>query len=213
MNKQKVKIIILLGLLFSYSSFSYARYVTSDPIGLAGGLNTYGYVGDNPLRWVDPYGLKTAVVINGTTSGNVFGHTAIATTGSGVYSYGNSTKLGSGFADYLKREASKRNTVVVVIDTTPEQEAGINSYLKNSKDNLPPWLFGYIPDPTDTCATRTNAALDKGGLIDPYTFGSSFPTDVLGQAEFWRQILGGTTYSINKGSKTISPELNEFNQK
>ena len=33
------------------------RYVQSDPVGLAEGLNTYTYVFDNPLRCIDFFGL------------------------------------------------------------------------------------------------------------------------------------------------------------
>ncbi|WP_187654601.1 RHS repeat-associated core domain-containing protein, partial [Xenorhabdus sp. PB62.4] len=41
---------------FRYYDCDTSQYLSSDPIGLKGGLNPYGYV-HNPSNWIDPYGL------------------------------------------------------------------------------------------------------------------------------------------------------------
>ena len=41
------------------------RFISSDPIRLDAGLNTYTYVLDSPLVYVDPYGLWFAVPSEG----------------------------------------------------------------------------------------------------------------------------------------------------
>ena len=40
-----------------YYDSSIARFITVDPLGLSGGINYYAYVYNNPVCWVDPFGL------------------------------------------------------------------------------------------------------------------------------------------------------------
>ncbi|MDH4155407.1 MAG: RHS repeat-associated core domain-containing protein [Nitrospira sp.] len=45
-----------------YYESSSGRFLQQDPIGLAGGLNLYGYVGSNPVNAIDPMGLIAPAV-------------------------------------------------------------------------------------------------------------------------------------------------------
>jgi RHS repeat-associated protein len=95
--------------------------------------NRYTYVYNNPLKLVDHNGKwpDIAIIENGPTQGNPIGHTAIAVTGQGVFSFGNNTKLGSSLTDYVKREAPRRDTTITIIKTTPAQDkAAVDAALK-----------------------------------------------------------------------------------
>jgi RHS repeat-associated protein len=59
---------------FRFYGPEIGRWTTRDPLGEAGGMNLYAFVGNNPVNWVDPYGLinwkklhHTSFVINLTS--------------------------------------------------------------------------------------------------------------------------------------------------
>lgn len=49
------------------------RYISADPIGLAGGINLYRYANTNPINWVDRDGMTPAGSVIGGTIGSVIG--------------------------------------------------------------------------------------------------------------------------------------------
>ncbi|OYU17828.1 MAG: hypothetical protein CFE34_13740 [Rhodobacteraceae bacterium PARR1] len=61
------------------------RYIQADPLGLIDGASVYGYVRQNPGRWIDPRGEDAAAlgtaIVRGVT---MFGGTAAATMGAGI---------------------------------------------------------------------------------------------------------------------------------
>lgn len=60
---------------YRYYDPAMGRYVTQDPIGLAGGMNVFCYAKDNPLSEIDPLGLFVPNLI-GAVGGAVFGGAA-----------------------------------------------------------------------------------------------------------------------------------------
>ena len=81
-------------LLVMCSAPASARYIESDPIGLVGGLNTYTYVGANPVSRIDPWGLWQVTITGGLGLGVsiTFGHN------SGQWNGGGYVGLGEGIS-------------------------------------------------------------------------------------------------------------------
>jgi RHS repeat-associated protein len=88
------------GLFYNWNRYydgETGRYVTSDPIGMAGGVNTYSYAFENPLYWTDPKGLSSAVL---TTPKPIIGTPSPATAvlGAGMAGYWAGGKVYSAFS-------------------------------------------------------------------------------------------------------------------
>jgi RHS repeat-associated protein len=68
------------GLYYNWHRFydpETGRYVSADPIGLAGGINLYSYVSGDPINFIDPWGLLEhyGFSLNGQSTSSLSGTT------------------------------------------------------------------------------------------------------------------------------------------
>jgi RHS repeat-associated protein len=124
---------------FRYYNPQTGRYITPDPIGLEGGINLFVHVAGNPLRWIDPWGLRTEVIITG---GTWYGHAALRINNTvysagrydptSVYSYGlkgaNILTVWN-YNDYIRYyQNDGRSSTGYVLSLTPAQEEALRAY-------------------------------------------------------------------------------------
>ncbi|MCW9058759.1 MAG: DUF6531 domain-containing protein [Gammaproteobacteria bacterium] len=114
---------------FRYYEPSTGRYITSDPIGLSGGINTYTYALNNPLFWIDPYGLDLTVSLNPNAAAG-FGHIGLGvntpnTVGQRPQPGASSIQMGLGLNVPGQISPDPAAPSNITIPTTPEQDRNV----------------------------------------------------------------------------------------
>jgi RHS repeat-associated protein len=169
-----------------YYDPSIGRFISRDPIGFEGGINLYAYVQNNPVNWIDPWGLYTEITFwqpVGHTSSS-FGHISSNVNGWN-YSWGPNgwDRTYPNAADYIARQSGFRSGAGVILNLTPDQERRLQQCYNKPRGDYST-LSNNCGDPHKDCLkevlgfTITDSLLPVNIhwdlFLSPYAIGTTF---------------------------------------
>ena len=153
------------------------RWTLKDPIRFNGGdSNLYGYVGGNPLQFIDPFGLAEMVIWGPHVQQNTHGHASLFLN-DGTYISNWPVNNGSDAFDDTRppnfdQDLLDEGFEPIYIPINGLDESAIKEWWESKLESGPYWHNLY-----NNCSDTVVDALEKGGIDVPYHFINS-PTDL-----------------------------------